>query len=119
MRYVCFVYENAGEMSARTGTDEQAITQEHLDYDDRLRADGHFIDAAALQAPPASKVVRKRNGKIVVSDGPFVETKEMVGGYVLAAADNLAQAVEIARGCPGLDYDIAVEVRPVEQMPPI
>ena len=50
----------------------------------------------------------------VVSDGPFAESKEMVGGYVLITADSLRHAVEIARDCPGLDYRMAVEVRPVD-----
>jgi hypothetical protein len=58
------------------------------------------------------KVVRGPRG-ISVSDGPYPEAKEIVGGYVLISADNLDQAVEIARGCPGLDHQMVVEVRPV------
>jgi hypothetical protein len=54
-----------------------------------------------------------------VTDGPYAEAKETVGGYVVIAADNLAQAVEIAKGCPGLDYETLVEVRPIEKLPPI
>jgi len=54
-----------------------------------------------------------------VSDGPYAEAKEVIGGYVLIAADNLAQAVEIARGCPGLNMQTIVEVRPVEPLPPL
>jgi len=48
------------------------------------------------------------------TDGPFTESKEIVGGYVLISADNLDAAVEAARDCPGLDYRMAVEVRPVK-----
>jgi hypothetical protein len=51
-----------------------------------------------------------------VTDGPFAESKEIVGGYVLLAADSFEHAVEAARECPGLDYRMAVEVRPVKQM---
>lgn len=50
---------------------------------------------------------------VSATDGPYLETKEIVGGYVLIAADNLAEAVEAARGCPGLNYQMTVEVRPV------
>jgi hypothetical protein len=50
-----------------------------------------------------------------LTDGPFAETKEIVGGYIIITADSLDQAVEIARDCPGLDYRLAVEVRPINQ----
>jgi hypothetical protein len=50
-----------------------------------------------------------------LNDGPFAESKEIVGGYVLITADSFNQAVEIARDCPGLDYQMAVEVRPVKE----
>lgn len=49
-----------------------------------------------------------------VTDGPFAEAREIVGGYILINAGSLEEAVEIARGCPGLDYRLAVEVRPVK-----
>jgi hypothetical protein len=49
-----------------------------------------------------------------VTDGPYIEAKEIVGGYVLITADDLAQAIEVARDCPGLDFRMAVEVRPVK-----
>lgn len=51
----------------------------------------------------------------VITDGPYAEAKEIVGGYILINASSLDEAVEIARGCPGLDYRLAVEVRPVKQ----
>ena len=62
----------------------------------------------------SGKVLRGPRGASV-TDGPFSETKEIVGGYIMIRAENLDQAVEIARDCPGLDYQLAVEVRPVNQ----
>jgi hypothetical protein len=64
------------------------------------------------------KVLRKAGGA-QISDGPYAEAKEVIGGYVLIRADNLDEAVEIARGCPGLNMETTVEVRPVEPLPPI
>lgn len=60
------------------------------------------------------KVLRGPKGSIV-TDGPYAETNEVVGGYVLITADSFDDAVEAARACPGLDYQMAVEVRPVIQ----
>jgi len=61
---------------------------------------------------PKGTVLRGSRGRSV-SDGPFAESKEIIGGYVLITADSYEQAVEAARDCPGLDYGMAVEVRPV------
>jgi hypothetical protein len=52
-----------------------------------------------------------------VTDGPFSETKELVGGYILISAESLSEAVQIAKGCPGIEMGDIVEVRPVEQLP--
>ena len=81
-----------------------------------LKARGQFVGADRLE--DAGKVVRGAAGSRV-TDGPFAETKEVVGGFVVVAADNLAQAVEFSRGCPGLDHGTVIEVRPIEQLPPI
>ena len=81
-----------------------------------MKAKGQFVGADRLD--DGGKVVRGPGGKSV-TDGPFAETKEIVGGYVIVAADSLAQAVELSRGCPGLDNGTIIEVRPIEQLPPI
>lgn len=65
---------------------------------------------------PTGKILRGPGGA-VITDGPYAESKEVVGGYILINAANLAEAVAIARGCPGLDYRLAVEVRPVRPKP--
>ena len=80
---------------------------------DGLRAKGAVVGTNGLEF--GGKVLRGRRG-VTMSDGPFAETKEIVGGYVLIKADTLAQAVEFARDCPGLDYRMSVEVRPVKTM---
>lgn len=111
-----FLFRNPVDSPDPSPEEMEKIFGKWMEWMKSMNAKGQFVGANRLN--DAGKTMRGPRGA-TVTDGPFVETKEMVGGYVLAAADNLAQAVEIARGCPGLDYDIAVEVRPVEQMPPI
>ena len=75
-----------------------------------MRAKGLVVGTNGLEA--AGAVLRGPRGASI-TDGPYSETKEIVGGYVLIKADNLAHAIELGRECPGLDYHMAVEVRPV------
>jgi hypothetical protein len=81
-----------------------------------LKANGDFLGSNRLQE--TGKVLRGPGGK-AVTDGPFTEAKEIVGGYILVAADNYAEAMALARGCPGLDGEVAVEVREIEPMPEV
>ena len=115
MRFVCFVYENADEMAARSDKYEREITIEHLDYDKKLKDGGNFVFANALQAPPKAKVVRKRDGRITATDGPFVETKEHIGGFIVIEAPNMEKAIELAGGIPTARFSF-IEVRPVREL---
>jgi hypothetical protein len=81
-----------------------------------LKAQGNLVGADRLE--DGGKVLRHPRGA-TVTDGPFAEAKEIVGGYVIVSAGNLAQATELAQGCPGLEDGYIVEVRPIEQLPPI
>ncbi len=72
-----------------------------------LGTNGLDIAGAVLRGPRGASV----------TDGPYLESKEIVGGYVLIKADNLSRAIELARDCPGLDYQLAVEVRPIRARP--
>ena len=76
-----------------------------------LSAKGALIGTNSLE--DTGRVLRSRRGA-TITDGPFAETKEIVGGYILIAARSLDEAAEIASGCPGLDYRLSVEVRPVK-----
>ena len=80
-----------------------------------MKAKGQFVGANRLEE--GGKVIRPGGGAI--TDGPFAEAKEIVGGYVLITAPSLAAALELAKGCPGLAGGTIVEVRPVEQLPAI
>ncbi len=79
---------------------------------DDMKAKGIVQGTGGLDV--TGKVLRGRRGA-VLTDGPYAEAKEVVGGYVLISAASLEAAVEVARDCPGLDYAMAVEVRPVRK----
>ena len=80
---------------------------------------GRMINSGALQPRTLGAQVRITDRNLSVVDGPFVEAKEVVGGFVVVSAANLAEAAKIAQGCPGLDYGTIVEVRPIEDLPAI
>lgn len=82
-----------------------------------MKTKGQFVGANRLEETGA--VIRPLPGA-AVSDGPFIEAKEIVGGYIIVAAASLAEAIEIGKGCPGIASGATiVEVRPVEPLPPL
>jgi hypothetical protein len=94
----------------------QQVADQWMEWFHRLKAQGTVLAGDPLE--PQGKVVSGRNGR-VVSDGPFVESKETIGGYFLLKVADFDQAVAIARQCPGLPYGIRVEVRPVAEACPL
>jgi hypothetical protein len=83
-------------------------------FTDGIRVSGHFVDCNRLLPPAAAATVRVRDGRIVVTDGPWVETKEQLGGYFLIEARDLNEAIRIAAKIPGASLG-CVEVRPVAE----
>jgi hypothetical protein len=100
-----------GEAEERSAEEMQAVVREYIAWAQRLRAEGRMLDGDELGA--GGSVVRKSNGKLLVTDGPYAEGKETVGGYFLIEADSDEHAAQIAGDCPGLSRSGAVEVRPI------
>jgi len=88
----------------------QNVTGQFMAWFERLSREGKAIGGAPLEN--VGKIVSGSKGR-TVSDGPFAESKEAIGGYFLLDVDNIDEAVEIARQCPILEYGAKVEVRPV------
>ncbi len=112
MRYLCLVYFEPQTLAALTPAEDAELTRNSLDYDDDLRTGGHFVHADALQPVTAATTVRVRNGKLSTTDGPFAETKEVLGGFILIEARDLNEAIRLAGGIP-LARLGSIEVRPV------
>lgn len=88
------------------------IMSKFAEWMNGLYAQGAVVGTNGLETSGA--LLRGPRGKLT-TDGPFTEAKEIVGGYVLIKASSLEEAIEIGRNCPGLDYGMAVEVRPVKE----
>jgi hypothetical protein len=117
MRYVCLVYLVESEMGAMTKPEADLCTAESLAYDDALRRAGHLVVAHALQPVETATTVRVRGGKLFTTDGPFAETKEQLGGFILIEARDLNEAIQVAARIP-LARRGSIEVRPIWELCP-
>ena len=101
-----------GEMNRQSPQVMQQQMQKWGAWVQQLQRDGHFKAGEPLEQ--GGKVVRGKQK--AVTDGPYAEAKDLVGGYLLIEARDLAEATELSRGCPGLDVDGTVEIRPIASM---
>ncbi len=113
MKYMLLIYNVENSLTEETR--EQCMA-EGTRVCHELAAQGNFIDAAPLQPVAMSTCVTVKSGTRVVTDGPFVETTEQLGGYFLIEADNLDEAIAIAGRLPPAKYG-TVEIRPVVELP--
>lgn len=100
MRFLCLVNLDKEEAAKLAEADWRVIDRDSLAYDDTLEKRGSYIVSMALQGPETARTVRIRQGRALVTDGPFVETKEHVAGFILIEAETIEEAVEIAKGIP-------------------
>ncbi len=108
MQYLCLVYGE--EEKIRNMDDEECVA-----YDQEIRRQGRCISSEALQPVQTATSVRVRNGKVSVTDGPFVETKEQLAGFYLIDARDLNEAIQIASKIPPARVG-GIEVRPVREL---
>jgi hypothetical protein len=112
MKYLCLIHRDDNIIAAMSEAEMTALEEEHLAYNDELRKCGHFIVAEALQNGHDSTIVKIRNGKMIVTDGPFAETKEQLGGFFLIEARDLNEAIQVASRIPYARLG-SVEIRAV------
>jgi hypothetical protein len=117
MKYLCLIFFDPEESGRLLERDWKTLEGEHLLYVAALRASGHLVAAEALQPAEASTVVRRRNGKLSVTDGPHAETKEQLGGFFLIEARDLNEAILVASKMPSARLG-SIEVRPIRELGP-
>jgi len=117
MKYVCLVYLVEKELQAMTQSEADRCRDESLAYDEALRKGGHLVVAHALQPVEAATTVRVRSGKLSATDGPFAETTEQLGGFLLIDARDLNEAIQVAAKIP-LARRGSIEVRPIKELRP-
>ena len=115
MKYLCLVYFEENMWDTISQKESDAITKESRAYDGELLKQGHLIAAQALDSIYTATTVRVRSGKISTTDGPFAETKEVLGGFVLISAQDLDEAIQIASRIPLARWG-SIEVRPVLEL---
>ncbi|KAA0220711.1 hypothetical protein EDS67_29365 [candidate division KSB1 bacterium] len=99
-----------GEFPVYSPEEMQKVLEKYLAWADKLRADGRYRGGDDLKE--GGCVLSMKNGKFIV-DGPYVETKEIVGGYFLIEAKNLEEATEISKECPHLGFSGSIEIREI------
>ncbi len=112
MKYLCLIYENEKNWETMPQSDAEGIMKEYFAFTEDIRKSGKYVAGEALQPTPTATTVRVRNGKISTTDGPFVETKEQLGGFYLIDAKDLNDAIQVAARIPSARLG-GIEVRPV------
>ena len=116
MKFLCTVWLDGKALDALPQAEKETLDRASLAHDKALAASGKLLTAQALQSPDTAVTLRRRKGKVEVTDGPFIETKEYLGGFLLIEAGDRDEAVEIASRTPILRYG-PIEVRPIYTVP--
>lgn len=116
MRYICLVHVASDAFAGLDAEGQKQLDRDSLAYDAELAKTGNLVVAEALQPPHSAVIVRLRDGTISTTDGPFIETKEQLGGFILIEARDLNDAIRIASGIPMARYG-AIEVRAMYHIP--
>ncbi len=116
MKFMWLAYMDEKKWGAMSKSGQAAFFNECLAYDDVLRNNGHLVSAEALQSVRTAKTLRYQSGKVMITDGPYAETKEQLGGIMVLEAKDMNHAVELLSKHPGVRLGVPFEVRPADQM---
>jgi len=113
MKYLCLICAER-VMEQMPEADAEKHFEEYREFTDALRRNGHLIGVNRLEPPASAVTVRVRHGRVSTTDGPYVETKEQLGGYYVIEARDLNEAIQVASRIPGARIG-CVEVRPIAE----
>ena len=102
MKYICLGYFNEEAFEKLSERERQTFMDECFAYDDELRKNGHFVSGEGLQEARNAAILRWRGGKVSVTDGPFAESKEQIGGLMIVEATDLNHAIRLLSKHPSL-----------------
>jgi hypothetical protein len=117
MKYLCLVYQNEAEVDAVAEAEYNTIVRDTLAYREELKQSGHYITSSPLEGVEAATTIRVRHGRVTITDGPFAETKEQLGGFYLIEARDLNDAIRVASRMPPARIG-CIEVRPLKELKP-
>jgi hypothetical protein len=115
MKYICLGYYEEKKWETMPESERNALMDECFAYDDELKKNGHFVGGEALQSAQNAITLRWRSGKVIVTDGPFAETKEQLGGLLVLEARDLNHAIQLMSKHPGVKAG-PFEIRPAENI---
>jgi hypothetical protein len=114
MRYLLLIYGDESTYAGMSEEDMQADMQKWIDYTAALQEAGAMISGEALQPTATATSVRDDDGSPLVTDGPFAETREQLGGYYVLDVENLDEAIKWGHRCPGAKVG-TIELRPIQE----
>jgi hypothetical protein len=114
MKFICLGFLDESNWAEMSESDRKSFLERCFAYDDELRKGGHYLGGEALQSARNAATVRRRSGQIVVTDGPFAETKEQLGGILFLEARDLNHAIQLISKHPGLSAG-PFEIRPADE----
>lgn len=115
MKYLCLIYLEEKLFNTFLGHERKAISDEAMTYCDRLQKSGQLLAASPLHPVETATTVRVREGKTATTDGPFAETKEQLGGFLMIDVPDLNDAIRVAAQFPAARFG-SVEVRPMKEL---
>jgi hypothetical protein len=116
MKYICLGYYDKGKFDGMTDREREAMFDACFEYDDHLRANGHWAGGEALQSAETALTLHWKNGKVTTTDGPYAETKEQLGGILVLEARDMNHAVQLMAQHPALKYGNSFEIRQAGDM---
>jgi hypothetical protein len=117
MKYICLGYIQPGKFENMSESARNTMLDECFSYDDELRKNGHFVAGEALQPANTAMTVYWKNGKVAVTDGPYAETKEQLGGIQILEARDHNHAIQLTSQLPGFKYGLGpIEIRPAADL---
>lgn len=114
MKFICLGYFDETQWDRLSEAKQAALMEDCFAYDDELRQGGHFIGGEALQSIQNAATLRHQNGQLTVTDGPYAETKEHLGGILILEARDLNHAIQLMSQHPGIRSG-PFEIRPVDE----
>jgi hypothetical protein len=115
MKYICLGYIDESKWEGISESERNAMIDECFTYDDELRKNGHFAGGEALQSARNATTLRFQNGKVSITDAPFAETKEQLGGILVLEANDLNHAIQLMSKHPGVKAG-PFEIRPAADL---
>lgn len=116
MKYICLGYYEPAKHARMANDERNAMFDTCSEYDDYLRANGHWAGGEPVQPSETALTLRWKNDKIAMTDGPFAETKEQLGGILILEARDMNHAVQLIAQHPALKFGSVFEIRPTANL---